>query len=317
MISIDVGSGFTKFVSFKDEGFLPSIVAPCPQSLSFGSEGAKIVQIGNSRFLIGNDAQSFAKSEDDFFETLTYDWPGSQAWLALIYAVVATSGVVNGKKEAVRIVTGLPQGIYLTKKQEILDMLKGAHAFLYMDKEFEVVFDPMVIPQAAAPFTCIGDVEDAYEFGVGIIDVGTYTTGLSVIENRNFIERKSASYPIGVSQLVKEIQAYAKNQYNLHLSAHKATSALQKKMIRYKGENIDISEKVKSITMSVASEMLEGIKEKWPGQGFDLDVFIAGGGALFFEEAIQTVVPHARVMDDPFLSVARGMLYFLEAKSKK
>lgn len=309
-IAIDVGSGFTQYTDGDNENTVPSLVAKCPERLGFGAESANILESNNTKYLLGYDAEAFANGEEDLFNTLTDKWAGSEAWMQLIYMSLAQSGVNN---QDVDLITGLPQEYYLDQKDTVINCLQGQHTFKVSDVEHNVNIHPMVIPQASgAIFYAASYDPSIFEYDIGVIDVGTYTTGLSVVqEGKRFVPRKSGSYPVGMSNLIKVIHNYLNKQRNLFIEKGKIPKILLSKEFMYEGEKIDISEEISKKTFYVAEELLEGIEKKWPNHGRELIVYVAGGGAPYFINAIKSIIPHAKIMNNSFYAVVRGMFSYL------
>lgn len=309
-IAIDVGSGFTQYTDGELEGTIPSLVAQCPERLDFGAESAQILECNGKKYLLGHDAEAFASNEADIFNTLTDKWAGSEAWMQLVYMALAQA---NANNQDVDLITGLPQEYYLDQRETVLQCLEGQHNFKVSGVEHNVNINPIVIPQASgAIFYAASYDPSIFEYDIGVIDVGTYTTGLSVIqEGKRFVPRKSGSYPVGMSNLIHVIHNYLNKQRNLLIEKGRIPKILLSKKFMYQGEKMDISEEINKKTFYVAEELLRGIEEKWPNHGRELIVYVAGGGAPYFIDAINSIIPHANVMNNSFYAVVRGMFAYL------
>lgn len=311
IISVDVGSGFTQFTDGKNEGDFPSIVCPVPDVMGFGTEQALTVTFEGKRFLIGEDAKAYG-DPDTRANTLHDDWAGSSGWKALLYAALAHLDVQDG--ETINLITGIPQSLFTQKRPALMEALTGQKTFHVQDRQINVNIYSEFIPQAAgALFFQASQDQEILQEAVGVIDVGTYTTGFSVISGDKFTSHRSGGCPIGMSQLLKALKDHlAKDGFRVDEA--NLPDILMSKSFRFRGERVDLPDQVvNSLALRVADPMLRQLKTKWQG-GDDLLVYVAGGGAPYFIEAIQTSVPHAKVMSDSFYAVVRGMRTYLEAK---
>jgi|GEM_PF-2505836 len=310
-ISVDVGSGFTQFTDGKKEGFFPSVVCPAPEVLGFGADQAVLITVDGARYLVGDDAKAYG-DPDHRANTLHDDWAGSTGWKVLLFAALYMAGVQDG--DNVQLITGLPQALFATKKEDLMRILSGEITFSIGSSSCSLTIDPIIIPQAAgAVFYQAAINESILREAVGVIDVGTYTTGFSVIEDGRFISKRSNGVTIGVSQLAMAIKDYLAKEYGHHVDNAKIPQILMDKAVRHRGNCIDLSEVIGRLALLVARPLLDKIKKTWEG-GNDLLIFIAGGGAPYYCEAIKTELPHAAIMPDSFFAVVRGMHTYLIAK---
>jgi PRTRC genetic system protein D len=304
MVSVDVGSGFTQFTDGATEGSFPSLVCVAPSEMGFGSEGAEIVNVDGANYLIGKSAKAFGDPADRA-DTLHDDWAGSTAWKAALYGSLARLGVKSG--ENIHVVTGLPQALYSRKKDELIRIVGGEKEFLVNNEPFKINIDLKVIPQASgAIFYQATKEETVLQDSVGVIDIGTYTTGFSVIEEGMPIAYRCGGCSVGVSQLAKALQASLVTELNLKLDIAKMATLLVEKEVRYRGTPVDLTDMIARQALLVARPLLEKVSKLWDGGG-ELTIYIAGGGAEYFADAIKTVLPHATVMPDSFYAVVRGM----------
>jgi PRTRC genetic system protein D len=312
-ISIDVGSGYTQFTDGSKEDFYPSIVCPAPEERVFGIDNeTEIVKIDNKKFIVGKDAYSYG-DPDSRLSSLSSDWAGSQGWQALLYSAIAKCGVYD----SVNLITGLPQTLYSEKGKELELFLSGTHKFVFDNVEHEVTINPRVIPQAAGALLYEAKQTPAIlEDMVGVIDIGTYTTGFSVLDEKRFVASKCNGCSVGMSQLLSALQDHLLRERSYAVDPLILPRAIMKKQIKFNGEIIDISEDIAHQAMIVSKPMLDEINAAWKGAN-ELTVYVAGGGAPYFYPAIKTIIPHAILMDDAFFAVVRGMHdYLLGSMSK-
>ena len=311
-IAVDVGSGFTQYRTENNvEGSFPSIVCPLEDKNGFGMDNKlSIVVFDGQQYLIGRDAFSYGGELEDRLNTLTEDWAGSVGWIALFYSAIASCDLQ--KDSHIKVVTGLPQAVYAKKTKGLKELLDGEHSFTFQGVDYKVTIEAKILPQAVGA-TLYKALEDPSLMNdmVGVIDIGTFTTGFAQVVENDFVSRKSHGCEVGVSQLKEALGKYLVQEKNVNLDPTLLTKVLMEKKYRYRGEVIEIGDAISKLCLQVAKPMLDTINDFWKG-GNELLVFVAGGGAVFFLEAIQTIMPHAEIMNDPFYAVVRGMYSILE-----
>lgn len=315
-IAIDVGSGFTKIISNAKgqpiEIAFPSLVAPYPKIDVFQVVKPEKVGVNDKQWIIGESC-ALATKEGERSDTLSPKWAGSEGWFALFYGGIAKTHL-SGK---MNIITGIPQALYGNQesREAIKKTLIGVHVLNYMDKEVTIdIVEVMIIPQAsAASLGIAGNDESVLEQKIGVIDIGTYTTGFSVMNCGQFVSERCSGVEIGVSNLSKSLSDYIFNEFAQKPYASEIPNILMTKQINQRGKLTDISRNIAVLAERVSAQIITAIREIW-GNGNDLRIFVVGGGAPFFLEAIQADFTHAETIDDNFFAVAKGMWLFLEAK---
>ncbi|WP_305910446.1 ParM/StbA family protein (plasmid) [Methylomarinum sp. Ch1-1] len=315
-IAIDVGSGFTKYTNGVSENNLPSLVCPFTSDGDFGVLSDEVVTFGGQSYLTGISAFNFGGKANERFSTLTEDWAGSEGWMALIYRVIGNLGITTGK---IKLATGIPQSYFTRDRDRVLKVLNRSHEFVFQGIEHSVEIEAVLIPQAAATlFYAAANDESVLDDYVGCIDVGTYTTGFSVINGMRFVPRLGGGLSVGMSELHGKLREELKHKGFVTDDSRYEQICTQKRY-RHQGQVHDITGMVNDLAMSVAGKVIDeinredGNKESWNGAG-EMRVFITGGGANHFAPAIKSSIHHLEVMDDSFYAVAKGMLIYLKNK---
>lgn len=309
-VAIDVGSGYVKIISNGTHLAMPSAVAPFPVADFFKSEEAERIDFNGQSWIVGESAVNTVK-EDDRQNTLMDEWAGSPGWQALLYSAIAKLQITG----PIHIITGIPQAQYSDRdrRTDIINALKGEHVVTWMGEQIQFTIEKVrIIPQAAGAMLCKAAQDDSVLSDIiGIIDIGTYTTGYSVLKRGEFMQNKSGGISVGVSDLVLALANHFDREYRVKLDSAQIHEVLMTKKIRVRGELISIENDIDRISKRVASPIQEAIAEYWHG-GNDLTIFVAGGGAPYFINAIHEVARHAILMDGNFFAVATGMHYYLE-----
>lgn len=314
-IAIDVGSGYTNAISKEREIIFPSRVCHAPDQWKshFGATHARVCRFGSpgqeQDFLIGDAVRNIGGEPEN---TLQDDWALSDGWMALFYSALAdlvgTTGVIN-------VVTGLPQAIYETHENALITRLAREHRFSIQGIPHVItVKNVFVVPQATAALFYQLDSDPSIRGDVGCIDIGTYTTDLAVIdvEALALIGARSTGCQLGVKNLLGRLNTFLVEHHNVRLDGSRLAAALQQRVTRIRGADVDLTTIISQIAIQEAKPILEFIQAAWSG-GADLDVYLAGGGAEFFIDAIRVVVPHATVMKNPQMAIARGLMIYLHA----
>lgn len=307
-IAIDIGSGITNVKTDERELLFPSrvCVAPPKWQQHFGATQARVCRFNNKDWLIGDAVRAIGGEAEN---TLSDTWAESEGWLVLLYSALAELNV-SGE---IHIATGLPQAVYKQQKTGLVDRLVGVHRFTVNGVDRSVtILSAHVVPQATAALMYQATQDANMAGDAGCIDIGTYTTGLAVIDmdTQSLIERRSTGRQLGVATLLSGLESYLNRRYNLQLDGPRLMGALQHQQVRYRGEVIDLSGVIANIAIQEAKPMLDFIQDVWAG-GADLDVFLAGGGADYYAPAVRSVVPHAQVIPEPQWAVARGLHQYL------
>lgn len=310
-VAIDVGSGFVQWTAAtadgqETSGAFPSIVTSAPED-----EREAAVVVDGEAFLIGEHAADVAQ-EEDFLETRSPDFPGSPAWRALLYAALVEANVA--REQRVGVYTGLPQARYRDQADGLKEKLIGTHRFSFEGDDYQLTVpecDQPIIPQAGAAYFVLADADPSLAEGrVGIIDVGTYTTGLSVFRQGRPIRKEASGVDIGVSKLADAVSGWIKEVYNRTLNYEEVPEVIRTGTINYRGRPQDVSDGIQRHTREVAEPILNEIQRVWRNAGDDKRVVVVGGGAAIFIEAIRELCPHAELAEEPRWAVPRGLFAY-------
>jgi plasmid segregation protein ParM len=318
-LAIDIGSGFTKWIGNGDKKAhsIRSIVTPGGGMEEMGSAPSLPVRFTTEcpptgettgetlELLVGDAAYDYGTPERRV-NTLSTGWAGSQAWFALLYfALAETLGRqdpdAGARIEAgARIATGLPQAQYLSTRKMLEDRLRGKHVFEVAGRHYEVDIEPYILPQATAAIVHLAGMNASImSDSVGLIDIGTYTTDIVVIEDGRIIRRRSGGCRSGVSNLIAEIVEYLRSRYGVDVDNAQIPRAMIRREIRLRGERIALDETISGLAQQASTGLLEGIAGVWPNAAADLRVIVVGGGAPFFINAIRTRIRHAELLGEP------------------
>lgn len=320
LIAIDVGSGFVKSATGfkeKERKAIPSIVTPFPEKNVFGMSEDEYIQLSTGeKYLTGVTAQNFGQPIKRF-DTTNEDWHGQEWWKALLYKAISLNYLpseING--ETIHLATGIPQKIFSENRDELGSILNGEHKFSHGMNEYSFNIEATIIPQAAGALIFNANQDtDLLNRMVGIIDIGTFTTGLSVIDCLVPVEHKSTGCSKGMTDIYKGLSETLKREYSFSTDMAKMPGIVKNKSVVIMGDEIDISNEVNDIAREVSKSIIEKVNESW-GNAYDMSVFITGGGSETFYEALKEKIPHLKhsTSGEPFYDVVLGMLSYAKGR---
>jgi PRTRC genetic system protein D len=333
-LAVDVGSGITKLCSAESKAHFPSLAGP-PGVKGFDvskTEHSLVSfsdpECGDNRkhdgeeqgylsFSVGEVANNRVKPEE-LARTRNDSWYASNEYLALMYLAMS-EGVPDKYRGKVRLCTGLPQALYTDHRQELLKRLIGTHSFRVDETPYKITIrkeDIFVMPQVMGLFLSrLAKDKKLQQEKVAVVDVGTYTSDWTIVENLGTVQWASGGLPIGVSNVVEEISRYLKDdQLAKGLTPVAVNKAVRTGSIRLKGRDLDLKSHIRQAVQEAAEPMVKALYEQWRGAA-DATVIVGGGGGRLFGPAIRTLIPHATVITDrePIFSVVEGYYSYLTA----
>lgn len=318
-IGIDLGYANIKIVWKGGEKQFPSIVGTPEESAfsALGEAGSFSIEIENKLYNVGEVAieQSRFVSRHE-----TRSWFESTEYLVLFHAALAT---ILSAAADVQIVTGLPVAYYKADKDALKDRLQGVHHIKYNGKDvFTInVSKCTVIPQVMG--TLMSEVfsgEGKIANGklatghVGVIDVGGKTTNILHSHNMGDIDPETVSITMGGWDAVRALHPVIEDKCpDVGYADHEVSQAIVNGHIKYRGEQVDLSNEISGILTPMASEIIAKANEIWDGGGAKLDaILISGGGANLLGEQILNQLQHANIsiVDNPVFANAAGFYKF-------
>ena len=317
-IAVDVGSGMTKMR--KDWGkplYLPSVVGGFTEAqrgflvdpMVFESKSSRLVRPG--RYVFGSQAEILTPP-DQRANTLSLDWCGSDAWGVLLLVSIAAL-FPDGLTGDVEVATGVPQAIYSARRDDMMARMDGLHDFSVGSSQFSVRIHPRVLPQAAAAVLAADDLGETVG-ARGVIDVGTFTTGMAVVSRKSRADSYSVQYwrcggiEVGVSKIVGMISDAVTREFGGKQEDSVIHASLETKKMFIRGKEVDIQKLVDHAVDTVASQIVESVSRLWPHGGMDLvSIDLVGGGAPLIENQIKEAFPQARMFGGPQWAIVNGL----------
>lgn len=309
-ISIDVGSGITKVRASDVRANFPSL-SGVPEAAGFELEKAAgaHVEFGDCNFVVGTMAK-LEVHPDNLANTRDDRWFSTDAYRALLYAAMAKA-LPDDYSGKVALCTGLPQATYRENKDELVKRLAQKHRFAVNGKRYSVhirVPDIQVMPQVMGLFLSRLEQNKSLQAQrVGLIDVGTYTTDWTIVDDCSTTQWASGGMPVGVANVIKEISDYCRRDLGVTYTDEALTAAIRSKKLLVGQTTIDLKQRIDQAVLKCGRRMVDAINKQWRGAK-DSVVIVGGGGGELFAPQIGITFPHAQLIDDkePIYSVVDG-----------
>jgi plasmid segregation protein ParM len=217
-----------------------------------------------------------------------------------------------------RVVTGLPVAYYRDAFQ-LSQHLLGTHRILLEGRSLTVeVEDVLVVPQPfGALLSLILDERgkmitsalELVEGRVAVMDIGTYTTDLILVEGLEYIEARSSSIEVGVSTAIEMIRKVLLDDYRVSYEQHELEQAMRRGWLVIDGQKHPLN--------GLASERLDPIARSIEAQARTLwnistltALVLAGGGALALRPWLEPRFKQAIYAPDAAMANAAGFLRY-------
>ncbi len=292
VIGLDIGFGYTKatngqrFIVFKSVYGEASELQFREQLLSDPDEEEYLhLEIDDHNYFVGELAER--QSVERYF---TLDQSQFVAEFTKVLALTPLSQMVE-RQEPVKLVAGLPISHYRRHRSELINILKGQHPLVIINKNGERedsvvrVSDVKVVPQ---PFGTVmnlmlsdlGEVRDRRFLGekIGVIDVGFRTTDYTIADRTRYSERGSKTTDTGISRAYATIAAKLQESSGINVELYRLYNAVDRGSIKIHGKRYDLKLVKEHAFSQLASQIATDANRLWAND-WDIDrVMITGGG---------------------------------------
>lgn len=237
------------------------------------------VEVDGQKLFVGETAKFYSLGKTTAFQGLSDDWVESKEHKALIaQARNIVHRAIRHPKNII-VVSGLPVAGWL--RDDLRNALKQQVANI-----FDIPFDrALVVSQAHGLYSTYairrgGKVNQDAETGIGIADIGFYTTDiLSMIQKRVYDD---ASMSVGgISESVRRFITLVREKIpGFRASLHEAHDFMLSGKIHLLGEEIDVSTEREEALRSLAQELADSIKQCFTPASMHIKKIIVGGGGV-------------------------------------
>jgi plasmid segregation protein ParM len=217
-----------------------------------------------------------------------------------------------------RVVTGLPVAYY-RDAVDLSQHLLGEHQVLLEGRSLTVeVEDVLVVPQPfGALLSLILDERgrlrtatlDLVEGKVGVLDIGSYTTDLVLVEGLEYIEARSGSIEVGVSTALNMVRKVLLDDYRVSYEDHELEQAMRRGWLVVDGQKRSLN--------GLASDRLDPVARSIEAQARTLwnistltAMVLAGGGALALKPWLEPRFSQAIYAPHAVMANAAGFLRY-------
>lgn len=329
-IAIDAGFGRTKATDGQNICDFPSLVAAYrPVKFTSGMEsktdptGRLVLEYEGSRYYIGSAAarQGIAQS--------TIDKERAVSTEGKLLSLAALGILAESETEHINLVAGLPVSHYSGLKNRYYSAMKQTHRYSLLKLTGEVekqlisnIVALRIIPQPLGTLFDMllnntGDIERAELAGenVGIIDIGYHTADLARADSLEFIDRKSASYPLGLFGAYLELSESINSEFGIEAAPESLEGVMRTGYISIGGSNIAVDHLTVKALKAAAGQIASKVKSLWPDRWqLNRIIVTGGGGATLYNQLTANLDEPAELADAAIYANVRGY-YKLAARS--
>lgn len=320
--AVDPGYGYTKSITAAGAVCFPSIVGEAIKIAydpGLHAQAGMTVTLGDATWFVGQLAE---------LQSPHPIRPQSrQRDLNLVRLLTLTAIAATGQRSGTlkRLVTGLPVA-WLKDRADLVAALTGPAALTYNGAELEYTIQQVnVIPQPAGAFFAqvltpggvLRDTEKLAKRKAGVIDIGMHTTDLLKMDSFQYIEKASGSIALAASDFYKALAREINVRYGLEYDLAQAETAARDGEVILWGRATRLpAEMLAACRAPVVQAVREYAKELWPDAREYAAIFVAGGAAPLFVDALREVFPSARLVDEPQTANVRGFWNFAQMQEK-
>lgn len=329
-IGIDVGFGFTKATTGKDNTIFKSLIGDSNDiqfRSAFGDSTITNnlhVSIGDRSFFIGDYAEQqstvrqFTLDQDkllsEFVKTLS----------------LTAAGLCSDQETSFNVVSGLPVGYLNRDYKKFTDIISGHHSIIFHTPTGEkiskkIYFNKVkMMPQPLGSiFNLLMDDSgrvtdvDMTQKKIGVVDIGFRTTDFTIIKNMQYVERGSSTMDTGISKSFSVIANKLRKESGVNVEIYRLFNAINTGAIKIKGKEYNITNLRDKVFSHSASSIANDINRLW-AEDWDIDyIVLTGGGAMAMSKHIRplidgNVVPLPHETDARFNNV-HGYLKFAKS----
>lgn len=316
LASFDIGNGFVKVKSATSMTTYAAVIGDLNETLDGFSTGLStaeddiIIGYNGRRVVIGDTVyrkgmgaaqviRHTSRIETEFYKTL---------FASALYKAI-------GNVEApttVEVVLSLPPVAYYEREKQ-KENLAGVYEIEVPDKNgrfctnvYEVPYNLMrVIPEGVGTVCSIVLDENGNEIKgtnlhtkvVGVVDVGTLTTDLIMLDNLKLVRRGCDSVLHALNDIYQKMVKYASRQ-SVVIEDYRCSDIANQGYFLAHGQRVNIEDQLDRWAADLAGVIDAAIRTTWNGGNDVEDIILRGGGARNVYPFLARVFPHVRLASD-------------------
>ena len=226
------------------------------------------------------------------------------------------SGLCDGSVIHIDLATGLPVD-HMPDSHLLKQALLGQHHILTDQADFIAnIRSVMVMPQ---PYGTIyrhllnddGTLNEYYTVArTGVIDVGTYTTDITLDDDGEYIDERSGSVEAGVHVVQEVVAAEYERRYRAKPSLRVIDEIIRRGFARIQGQPETFAETVTEGKQRLFAAVQTLLNARWQ-LAEDVDaIYVTGGGAALIYEQLHQMYGHAILSENAPTANAEGYLRY-------
>ncbi len=323
-VAVDAGFGRIKAVDQEKAISFPSLLAHYRKvRFTTGMEGNgdptanMVIESDGRRYFVGEAAGKQGVVQN------TIDRDRAVSEEAKLLTLGALALLINESPEHINLVAGLPVSHYASLKERYTANLKQTHYFNHLDisgnlisKNIFNIHQVKVIPQPLGTLFNLlldekGELCRAELAGesICIVDVGYHTADLLRADALEFIDRKSASYPLGLFGAFNEISEELSRTHDIDAPPEALENIVKSGSIRVGGKAISVQDQIQQAFNRSAGQLISKLKSLWPDRWqLDRIIVTGGGGQLLYNHLSQHLDQAVELAERPVFANAKGYM---------
>lgn len=319
LVSTNVGNGYVKARSVEHSIVFPSVGAREQGAVKFDAalsgNGAHDLIIGfeDQNWAIGEAAYKFGRMQ---VQDMSRARVGQDDYLRLYVASLAAT---VGRSGPLAVVASLPLGFYNGDRDAARKALSGSFTVKYQGRTRQYFIDESdchLIPEGfgalcAHVLTTTGKISsaDLARSRIGIVDVGTRTTGFLRVDGLEIISAQSdMAERAGMSVVWTMLRETLSMEYGRELTDQDLDEITHSRMLRDSGQSIPVDQHVDTAIQALAEATRARVNSLWDnGRAVD-HILITGGGGQFVYPYL--TYPHVMVSESGYWDNAEGGFRF-------
>lgn len=217
-----------------------------------------------------------------------------------------------------QVVTGLPVDYY-PDAEALAYHLKGSHSIDTGERQMLVdVAEVRVVPQPFGALLAVlldetgqlmPDVSHLVQGRVGVLDIGSYTTDLILVDGLEYIESGSGSLEVGVSTVLEMLRKALLDDYRVSYEPHQLEAALRRGWLVLNGQTVPLNGLASGRLETIAQSIEARARTLW-NIGTLSALMLAGGGAMALRRWLEPTFGQAITAPEAALANVTGFLRY-------
>lgn len=308
---VNLGHGYVKYLIIDAEGqelspvVFPAVVARAGATVTGALTQVSTVHCGGEHWWAGSDALLSPNARTLLAQERLSD---AQFVPILLRAALNQFGALNGAAAGFAV-TGLPAS--WSTDLELAQQL-GARMRAATDqyRAIRVIAEPLGLLYSLvldAHGNLTGD--PAWHHGtIAVVDLGHHTVDVAVLARMHPVPTSYNTFALGTARPLREIRALLSTAFQRELSLYETDLAVRAGHLRQHGAERPLPAGWDRPLRENGAAIAARLTEEWAG-GAHFDALLLGGGGAAeprLVEAITARFPHAVVVEQPQLAIARG-----------